>query len=82
MCYVTFELLFKSGQGLLVCFLKKKYKFKSSFSQPQAEGNVNSCLYSRGRGSNKSHEEYDAGEVQHYSAITKMKHKCVIFAYG
>ncbi len=29
---------------------------------PQAEGNVNSCLYYRGRSSNKLHEEYDAGE--------------------
>ncbi len=29
---------------------------------PQAEGNVNSRLYSRGRSSNKSHEEYYAGE--------------------
>ncbi len=29
---------------------------------PLAEGNVNSCLNSRGRSSNKLHEEYDAGE--------------------
>ncbi len=29
---------------------------------PQAEGNVNARLYSRGRHSNKLHEEYDAGE--------------------
>ncbi len=29
---------------------------------PQAEGNVNLCLYSRGRSSSKLHEEYDAGE--------------------
>ncbi len=31
-------------------------------NKPQAEGNVNSRLYSRGRSSNKLHEEYDAWE--------------------
>ncbi len=31
-------------------------------NMPLAEGNVNSCLNSRGRSSNKLHEEYDAGE--------------------
>ncbi len=44
---------------------------------PQAEGNVNSCLYSRGRSSNKLHEEYEEKKVQHYSAMTKIKDKCV-----
>ncbi len=29
---------------------------------PQSEGNVNSRVSSRGRRSNGSHEEYDAGE--------------------
>ncbi len=53
-CYVTFELLFKSGQGLLVFP-------KSEMNRPQAEGKVNSCLY-RGHSSNKLYDEYDAGE--------------------
>ncbi len=35
---------------------------KSEMNAHQAEGNVNSRLYSRGRSSNKLHEEYDAGE--------------------
>ncbi len=49
---------------------------------PQAKGKVNSRLNSSGDSSNKLHEEYDAGEeIQHYSAITKRKHKCVIFSY-
>ncbi len=63
------------------------YKCKSSFTPksemntPQAEGNVNSRLYSRGRSSKKLHEEYrQEKKVQDYSAITKMKHKFVIFA--
>ncbi len=28
----------------------------------QAEGNVNACMYSRGRSSNNLYEKYDAGE--------------------
>ncbi len=41
---------------------KKPFHTKSEMNTAQAEGNVNSRLYSRGRSSNKSHEEYDAGE--------------------
>ncbi len=46
-------------------FYKCKIPFhnKSEMNSPQAEGNVNSRLYSRGRSSNKSHEECDAGEL-------------------
>ncbi len=70
------------GRACLFLFNIKKlfYKSKSPFhnksemNTPQAEGNITSRLYSRGRSSNKLHEEHDAGE-EHYS--------CVIFAqYG
>ncbi len=59
------------GRICLFDFNIKKFSFykceipfnnKSEINKPQAEGNVNSCLYSRGRSSNKLHEEYDAGE--------------------
>ncbi len=78
MCYVTFELLFKSGQGLLVCF---QYKKKVILLSP--EGNVHSCLYSGGRRSNKSHEEYDAGEesstlFSNNKNETQMCHFCLL----
>ncbi len=39
-----------------------RFHTKSEMNRPEAEGNVNSRLYSRGRCSNKLHEEYDAGE--------------------
>ncbi len=57
MCYVTFELLCKFGQGLLVCFNIKSYRCKlfhtkSEVNPDQAEGNVDSRLYGRGRCSN------------------------------
>ncbi len=35
---------------------------KSEMNRPQAEGNVNLRLYSRGRRLNKLHEDYEAGE--------------------
>ncbi len=35
---------------------------KSEMNTHPAEGNVNSHLYSKGRSSNKWHQEYDAGE--------------------
>ncbi len=35
---------------------------KSEMNRPQAEGNVNLSLYSRGCRSNKLHEDYEAGE--------------------
>ncbi len=58
------------GRTCLFVFIIKKlfYKCKSPFhnksevNTPEAEGNVNSRLYSRGRSSNRLHEEYDAGE--------------------
>ncbi len=59
------------GRACLFVFIIKKFFFykckspfhnKSEVNTPEAEGNVNSCLYSRGRSSNKLHEEYDAGE--------------------
>ncbi len=40
----------------------KPFHNKIEMNTPQAEENVNSRLYSRGRSSNKLHEEYDAGE--------------------
>ncbi len=49
-------------------------------NKPQAEGNVYSCLYSRGHSSKKLHEEYDAGE-ESSTLLSMMKLKCVIFAY-
>ncbi len=56
-------------------------KWVIEMNSPQAEGNVNSHLYSRGHSSNKLHEKYrQEKKVQDYSEITKMIHKCVIFA--
>ncbi len=71
MRYITFELLYflNLGRAYLIVFNIKKLfnKCKSPFATsemntPQAEENVNSCLYSRGRSSNKLHKEYEAGE--------------------
>ncbi len=74
-------LLFKSGQGLLVSNIKIVfYKYKKNFHNknkmniPQAEGNVNSFLYSRGAAqTNCMKNMMQEKKVQHYSAITKMK---------
>ncbi len=73
---------------MLVCFniksfllqMFKPFQTKSETNMDQAEGNVNSRLYSKGAHL-KAHEEYihlHEKKVQHYSEITKMKHKCVI----
>ncbi len=58
MCYITFELLSKSGQGLFVFNIKnyitngKVISHQREVNPSQTEGNVDSCLYSRGRSSN------------------------------
>ncbi len=57
---------------------------KSEMNTPQAEGNVNLCLYSRGHSSNKLHEEYDyeyeyEGICSTLFSNNKNEHKCVIF---
>ncbi len=75
MRYVTFALLFKYEQGLIVfntiSSIYSKCKAlshqKSVINKPQAEGKVNSRLYSR----------MQEKKVQHSSAIKKtMKHNC------
>ncbi len=56
MLYVTFVLLFKYEQGLFVCFntrnsiyskCKRPFTPKSVMNKPQAEGKVNSHMYSK-----------------------------------
>ncbi len=42
--------------------MQKPFHNKNEMDMPQAEGNVNECLYSIGHSSNKLHGEYDAGE--------------------
>ncbi len=80
MCYVTFMLLFKSGLGLLVGFNIKRIFFgkskspftpESEMNKLQAEGKVNSCLYSR----------IQEKEVLHSSAIKNVSSSKVMFAY-
>ncbi len=44
----------------------------------QVEGNVNSCLDSRGRSSNKSHEEYDAEEESLILLISNNKNETLV----
>ena len=79
MHYVTFALLFKYEQGLIVFNIRSSIysKCKSPFTptsvlnKPQAEGKVNSRLYSR------TQEK----KVQHSSAIKIVSLSEVIFAY-
>ncbi len=68
--YVTFALLFKYEQGLIVSFntrssiyskCKSPFTTKSVKNKPQVEGKVNSRLYSRTQ----------KKKVQHSSAIKK-----------
>ncbi len=47
---------------------------------PQTKGNVNSRLYSRGRSSNQSHEEYDAGE-ERSTLFSNNKHETQMCHY-
>ncbi len=69
-----------------------RFHTKSEMNRPEAEGNVNSRLYSRGHHSNncmkntsrrrKFNINYSLIIIQYYSAITRIKHKCVIFVYS
>ena len=76
---VTFTLLFKYEQGLIVfnirssIYSKCKSPFtpKSVMNKPQAEGKVNSRLYSR------TQEK----KVQHSSAIKKQNNEAQLLVY-
>ncbi len=80
MHYITFALLFKYEQGLIVVLFianVKSFLTKKCNGKPQAEGKVNSRLYSRTQ----------KKKVQHSSAIKKKQRSTivslseVIFAY-
>ncbi len=59
-------------------FTNVKALSHQKWNKPQAEGNMNSHLYSRGPSSNKLHEEYDAGED---SSTLFSNNKKFIFAH-
>ncbi len=64
--------------------MEKPFHNKSEMNMPQAKGNANSGLYSRGGSSNKLHEEYDPGEesstlFSNHKNETQMCHFCLVW---
>ncbi len=77
MRYITFALLFKYEQGLVVCFntrssiygkCKSPFTPKGVMNKLHAEGKVNSHLYSR----------MQKKKVQHSSAIKKKQRSTIV----
>ncbi len=62
LCYVWKIKNVDNKKNVILLQMQIRIHTKSEMNRPQAEGNVNLCLYSRGRSSNKLHENYEAGE--------------------